>query len=44
MLGMGFKFVTVMGDVRLLTMAGQQIVREMREGAAAPPKASGSPY
>src|SRR5258708_6471515 len=25
MLGMGFKFVTVMGDARLLTMAGQQI-------------------
>jgi len=45
MLGMGFKFVTVMGDARLLTMAGQQIVREMREGAdTAKPRASGSPY
>ena len=29
MIAMGFQLVTLMGDARLLTMAGQQIVREM---------------
>jgi 4-hydroxy-2-oxoheptanedioate aldolase len=43
MIGMGFAFVTVMGDARLLTMAGQQAVREMREGAATA-KPAGSVY
>ena len=43
-IAMGFRFVTLLGDARLLTMAGQQVVREMREGAPAPAKPSGSPY
>ncbi|HUN45112.1 MAG TPA: aldolase/citrate lyase family protein [Stellaceae bacterium] len=43
MLGMGFQFVTVMGDARLLTMAGQHVVREMRESAGKP-STSASPY
>jgi len=42
-IAMGFRFVTLLGDARLLTMAGQQVVREMREGAPAPAKPSG-PY
>jgi 4-hydroxy-2-oxoheptanedioate aldolase len=47
MLAMGFQFVTLLGDARLLTMAGQQVIREMREGtpAAAPASAKpSSPY
>jgi len=40
MIAMGFSLVTVMGDARLLTMAGQQAVRAMREGAAAKPAGS----
>jgi 4-hydroxy-2-oxoheptanedioate aldolase len=47
-LAMGFNFVTLMGDARLLTMAGMQVVKEMREGgpAAAETKSggAGSPY
>lgn len=43
-IAMGFRFVTLLGDARLLTMAGQQVVREMREGVPAPAKPSGSPY
>ena len=43
-IAMGFRLVTLLGDARLLTMAGQQVVREMREGAPAPAKPSGSPY
>jgi len=35
MIALGFDFVTLMGDARLLTMAGQQIVREMREAKTA---------
>ena len=31
MVAMGFDFVTLLGDARLLTLAGQQAVREMRE-------------
>jgi 4-hydroxy-2-oxoheptanedioate aldolase len=42
MIARGFDFVTVMGDVRLLTAAGQQAVREMRESSAA--KLVGSVY
>jgi hypothetical protein len=42
---MGFQFVTLLGDARLLTMAGQQTVQAMRAGAAAKPAvAGGSPY
>ncbi len=42
---MGFQFVTLLGDARLLTMAGQQVVQEMRAGAAKPAAAaSGSTY
>jgi 4-hydroxy-2-oxoheptanedioate aldolase len=46
MIAMGFQFVTLLGDARLLTMAGQQVVREMREGtsAAAPAAKPSSPY
>ena len=41
MIAMGFDFVTVLGDARLLTLAGQQAVREMREsGGAAKPAGS----
>ncbi|HKF70409.1 MAG TPA: aldolase/citrate lyase family protein [Stellaceae bacterium] len=35
MIAMGFQFATLLGDARLLTMAGQQVIREMREGAPA---------
>lgn len=35
MIAMGFRFVTVMGDVRLMNMAGSQVLRDMREGASA---------
>ena len=38
MIGMGFDFVTVLSDARLMTLAGTQAVREMR----AAPVASGS--
>jgi 4-hydroxy-2-oxoheptanedioate aldolase len=43
---MGFQFVTLLGDARLLTMAGLQVIREMREGApsAAPAAKPSSPY
>jgi len=46
MIAMGFQFVTLLGDARLLTMAGQQVIREMREGtpAAAPAAKPSSPY
>ncbi len=45
MIGMGYDFVTLLGDARLLTMAGQQVVREMREGTAAQgARPGGSPY
>jgi 4-hydroxy-2-oxoheptanedioate aldolase len=45
MIEMGFQFVTLLGDARLLTMAGQQIVQEMRAGAAKPAAgAGGSTY
>jgi 4-hydroxy-2-oxoheptanedioate aldolase len=45
MIEMGFRFVTLLGDARLLTMAGQQVVQEMRAGAPAKPAAAGgSPY
>jgi len=45
MIEMGFQFVTLLGDARLLTMAGQQVVQEMRAGAAKPAAAaSGSTY
>jgi 4-hydroxy-2-oxoheptanedioate aldolase len=43
MVEMGFDFVTIMGDVRLLTAAGQHVVREMRGQGAAAAK-PGSPY
>ena len=35
MIALGFQFVTVLGDTRLLTIAGNQAVREMRAGAGA---------
>jgi hypothetical protein len=46
MIAMGFQFVTLLGDARLLTMAGQQVIREMREGtpAAAAAAKPSSPY
>jgi len=34
----------LMGDARLLTMAGQQIIREMREGSPAATAKSSSTY
>ena len=34
MLGMGFDLVTVLSDIRLITLAGAQAVREMREKIA----------
>ena len=43
MIAMGFQFVTVMGDVRLMNMAGQQVIREMREGAPARAAAGAKP-
>jgi 4-hydroxy-2-oxoheptanedioate aldolase len=43
MIGMGFDFVTVLGDTRLLTIAGTQAVKEMRADAA-PAKPAGSTY
>ncbi len=42
MIGMGFDIVTVLSDARLMTLAGTQTVREMRE-ATAKPAAAGSP-
>jgi 4-hydroxy-2-oxoheptanedioate aldolase len=33
MIEMGFQFVTLLGDARLLSMAGLQVVQEMRTGA-----------
>jgi 4-hydroxy-2-oxoheptanedioate aldolase len=36
MIAEGFDFVTLLGDARLLSMAGQQVVNEMREGEKAP--------
>ncbi|HUZ74612.1 MAG TPA: aldolase/citrate lyase family protein [Stellaceae bacterium] len=46
MIAMGFDSVTVLGDSRLLTLAGNQAVKEMRAGTAAPEAAnkSASPY
>ncbi len=41
MIEMGFQFVTLLGDARLLTMAGQQVVQEMRSGAPAKAAAAG---
>jgi 4-hydroxy-2-oxoheptanedioate aldolase len=42
MIGMGFDFVTVLSDARLMTLAGAQAVREMREAVPSSGKA-GSP-
>ncbi len=42
MIEMGYQFVTLLGDARLLTMAGQQVVQEMRTGAAKPAAGAGS--
>lgn len=42
MIEMGFQFVTLLGDARLLTMAGQQTVQAMRDGAPAKAAAGGS--
>lgn len=36
MIAEGYDFVTLLGDARLLSLAGQQVVKEMREGAKAP--------
>ncbi len=45
MIAMGFDLVTVLGDTRLLTLAGNQAVKEMRAGtAAAAPAKPASPY
>jgi 4-hydroxy-2-oxoheptanedioate aldolase len=47
MVAMGYDFVTLLGDARLLTMAGQQVVREMRDKAgpaASQGGATGSTY
>ena len=43
MIAMGFVFTTLLGDARLLTVAGQQTVREMRESAGTA-KPAGSVY
>jgi 4-hydroxy-2-oxoheptanedioate aldolase len=44
-IAMGFNFTTLMGDARLLSMAGNQVVKEMREGAGAKVEAAkGSVY
>jgi 4-hydroxy-2-oxoheptanedioate aldolase len=40
MIEMGFQFVTLLGDARLLAMAGQQTVQAMREDAPAKPAAA----
>jgi hypothetical protein len=42
MIEMGYQFVTLLGDARLLTMAGQQVVQEMRTGAPKPAAGAGS--
>ena len=42
MIEMGFQFTTLLGDARLLTMAGQQVVQEMRAGAPVKAAAAGS--
>src|SRR5437868_1836812 len=42
MIEMGFRFTTLLGDARLLTMAGQQVVQEMRAGAPVKAAAAGS--
>jgi 4-hydroxy-2-oxoheptanedioate aldolase len=44
MIAMGFQFVTLLGDARLLTMAGQQVIREMRDGTPAAAAKPSSPY
>jgi 4-hydroxy-2-oxoheptanedioate aldolase len=45
MIGMGFDLVTVLGDARLMVMAGTQALREMRAGAPAPgAEKPASPY
>ena len=41
-IGMGFKFVTVGGDTRFVTMGAAAAVQEMRTGVAAKPGAGGS--
>lgn len=33
-IGMGFNFTTLLGDARLMTLAGNQVIKEMREGGA----------
>src|SRR5262249_1586437 len=43
MIAMGFQFTTLLGDARLLTMAGQQVIRGMREGTPAPAAAGAKP-
>jgi 4-hydroxy-2-oxoheptanedioate aldolase len=41
----GFNFTTLLGDARLMTMAGSQVLKEMREGApAGAAAAKGSVY
>jgi 4-hydroxy-2-oxoheptanedioate aldolase len=41
----GFNFTTLLGDARLMTMAGNQVVKEMREGGkGAEPAKGGSVY
>src|SRR5260370_760966 len=42
MIEMGFQFTALLGDARLLTMAGQQAVQEMRAGAPVKAAAAGS--
>jgi 4-hydroxy-2-oxoheptanedioate aldolase len=45
MIALGFEFVTVLGDARLMTLAGTQALKEMRAGAAAPAAApSAAPH
>ncbi len=44
MIGMGFDFTTVLGDARLLAIAGQQALREMRAEAPAPAATPGGTY
>jgi 4-hydroxy-2-oxoheptanedioate aldolase len=41
---MGFQFVTVSSDARLIAAGAQQVLAKMRSGAPAAAPASGSPY
>jgi 4-hydroxy-2-oxoheptanedioate aldolase len=45
MIALGFDYVTVLGDIRLMTMSGEQALAEMRQASPKPAgNRSGSPY